>query len=112
MIFTFCTPGRWDLRRLILSSLTVDTAPCSNLFMSFCRKMDHTVNPVKDFMNKVLIADIAVDKLIPLIIFDGLQVVEVSSIGEFVQVYDVDLRIFSQEIVNKIAPYEARSTSH
>ena len=72
--------------------------------------MHHSLDSFEDFPDKLSIPDISMDEFIARIVFHILHIVQVSGIGEFVQVDDFYFRIPVQQIMDEVAADKARST--
>lgn len=71
--------------------------------MGLRRKVDDEIRVIlpDERGHKLLVADIAVDKDVPLVVLDVLQVLQIAGIGQGIQVDDANVRILFQHIVDK-----------
>ena len=77
--------------------------------MAFSSQMNDTVYMIllHDFLHLLVVADISLDKCVVGLVFDVLQIGQVPSIGQFVQIDDVILGIFVHEQTDHMASDEA-----
>lgn len=71
--------------------------------MGLRREVDDEIRVIlpDEGRHKLLVADIAVDKDVPLVVLDILQVLQVAGIGQGVQIDDANVRVLFQHIVDK-----------
>ncbi|MBA7702087.1 hypothetical protein ES703_110841 [subsurface metagenome] len=74
--------------------------------------MDNTLDFFKYLLDKLLIPNVTVDKFITGIILHILEVIQVSGIGELIQVDDSAFRITLQHIMDEIASDKTRTASN
>ena len=71
--------------------------------MGLRREVDDEIRVIlpDERRHQLLVADIAVDKDVPLVVLDILQVLQIAGIGQGVQIDDANVRILFQHVVDK-----------
>lgn len=79
------------------------------VYMAFSRQMDDTVYMVllHDFLHFLVVADIGFDESVVRLVFDVLQIGQVTGVGQFIQVDNVILGIFVDEQTDYMAADES-----
>ena len=74
------------------------------VYVALCSEVDNAVNLVllHEFENHLEVADVALNECVVLLVLNVLQVGEVASICEFVEVYDVILRVLVDKKSNNM----------
>ena len=73
------------------------------VYMGLRREVDDVVRVIlpDERRHKLLVADIAVDKEVPGVVLDILQILQIAGIGQGVQIDDANVRVLFQHIVDK-----------
>ena len=80
--------------------------------MAFSCKMNNVVNIPYYFINKLVVADISLDKCVIRIIFNPFKIFKVSAISKSIQIDYLIIRILIKHVMNEIASYESRSAGY
>ena len=97
----------------------VGTGKCKRIldaavYMAFSSQMDDTVYTIllHDFLHLFVVADVGFDESVVRLVFDVLQIGQVTGVGQFVQVDNVILGIFVDEQSDYMAADESGTASN